>query len=159
MCGIAGIVSLNGQPVRRAEIEAMCSTLVHRGPDEDGFYISSNVGLGMRRLRIIDLETGRQPAVNEDGTVWAVFNGEIYNYQELRRKLIAMGHVFRSATDTETIVHLYEEYGDKCGSSPRHVAFALWDEQNKRVLLARDRIESSRFTMADLERDCISAQN
>jgi len=141
MCGIAGIVSLNGAPVRRAEIEAMCSTLVHRGPDEDGFFITSKVGLGMRRLRIIDLETGRQPAVNEDGTVWAVFNGEIYNYQELRRDLIAMGHVFRSATDTETIVHLYEEYGDKCVDHLRGMfAFALWDERKKRVLLARDRI-------------------
>jgi asparagine synthase (glutamine-hydrolysing) len=141
MCGIAGIVSLNGPPVRRAEIEAMCSTLVHRGPDEDGFFISSNVGFGMRRLRIIDLETGRQPAVNEDGTIWAVFNGEIYNYQELRRNLISMGHVFRSATDTETIVHLYEEYGDQCVDHLRGMfAFALWDERKKRVLLARDRI-------------------
>ena len=141
MCGIAGIISLNGPPVRRAEIETMCSTLVHRGPDEDGFHISSEVGLGMRRLRIIDLETGRQPAVNEAGTVWAVFNGEIYNYQELRRNLIAMGHAFRSTTDTETIVHLYEEYGDRCVEHLRGMfAFALWDERKKRVLLARDRI-------------------
>jgi asparagine synthase (glutamine-hydrolysing) len=141
MCGIAGILSLNGTPVRRSEIEAMCQTMVHRGPDEDGFYLSSEVGLGMRRLRIIDLETGRQPAINEAGTVWAVFNGEIYNYQELRRSLIAMGHVFRTATDTETIVHLYEEYGDRCVDYLRGMfAFALWDERKKRVLLARDRI-------------------
>jgi asparagine synthase (glutamine-hydrolysing) len=141
MCGIAGILSLNGTPVRRSEIEAMCQTMLHRGPDEDGFYLSSEVGLGMRRLRIIDLETGRQPAINEAGTVWAVFNGEIYNYQELRRNLIAKGHTFRTATDTETIVHLYEEYGDRCVEFLRGMfAFALWDERKKRVLLARDRM-------------------
>src|SRR5712671_935107 len=141
MCGIAGIISLNDEPVHRVEVEAMCSTMIHRGPDEDGFYLAPGVGFGMRRLRIIDLETGRQPAVNEDGTIWTVFNGEIYNYRELRQRLTNLGHRFRTATDTETIVHLYEEYGDRCVNFLRGMfAFALWDDRQKRALLARDRM-------------------
>src|SRR5688572_33042256 len=87
MCGIAGIISVSDAPVQRHEIESMCQAIVHRGPDEDGFYFSHGVGMGMRRLRIIDLETGRQPVRNEDGTVWTVFNGEIYNYKKLRSRL------------------------------------------------------------------------
>jgi len=141
MCGIAGIISLNDAPVHRREIESMCQSIVHRGPDEDGFYISHGVGMGMRRLRIIDLETGRQPVRNEDGTVWTVFNGEIYNYKKLRTRLQALGHTFYTSTDTEVIVHLYEEYGDECVQFLRGMfAFALWDVKEKRILLARDRV-------------------
>src|ERR1051325_797405 len=111
MCGIAGIVSLEDQLVFEQEVRDMCASIVHRGPDDEGYYFSPGVGLGMRRLSIIDLASGRQPVHNEDGTVWVVFNGEIYNYRDLRRDLLARGHRFYTHTDTETIVHLYEEYG------------------------------------------------
>jgi asparagine synthase (glutamine-hydrolysing) len=141
MCGIAGILSLGDAPVHRDEVEAMCQAIVHRGPDEDGFYISHGVGMGMRRLKIIDLETGRQPVRNEDGTVWTVFNGEIYNYKKLRTKLQSLGHTFYTSTDTEVIVHLYEEYGDECVQFLRGMfALAIWDVREKRVLIARDRL-------------------
>lgn len=119
----------------------MCSTIVHRGPDDDGFYCDGDVGLGMRRLSIIDLHSGRQPVRNEDGTVRVVFNGEIYNFQELRQRLESRGHVFATWTDTEVIVHLYEEYGRRCVDHLRGMfAFALWDSRQKQLLLARDRI-------------------
>ena len=119
----------------------MCNTIVHRGPDDDGFYCDREVGLGMRRLSIIDLPSGRQPVRNEDGSVWVVFNGEIYNFQELRQQLQGRGHVFTTRTDTEVIVHLYEEYGRRCVEHLRGMfAFALWDSRQKQLLLARDRI-------------------
>src|SRR5712692_574585 len=110
MCGIAGIVSLDGRAVFAEEVRSMCDAMTHRGPDGSGFYVAPSVGLGMRRLSIIDLETGNQPICNEDGTVWVVFNGEIYNFAELRHDLERRGHRFTTGTDTETIVHLYEEY-------------------------------------------------
>ncbi len=141
MCGIAGIANLDGRPVAAADLRRMCAALSHRGPDDEGFYLAPNVGLGMRRLSIIDLATGRQPVCNEDGTVWAVFNGEIYNFQELRRDLEARGHSFYTATDTEVIVHLYEERGAGCVEELRGMfAFAVWDEREQRLLLARDRV-------------------
>src|SRR3989442_5228771 len=110
MCGIAGSLSLGGRPVSMDEVRAMCAVISHRGPDDDGFHLGPAVGLGMRRLRIIDLETGRQPIRNEDGTVWVVFNGEIYNFRELRRELEARRQSFYTATVTETIVHLSDEH-------------------------------------------------
>src|SRR3989449_7724763 len=141
MCGIAGAMSLDGRPVALDELRSMCAVIAHRGPDEDGFYLTPEVGLGMRRLRIIDLETGRQPIRNEDGTIWVVFNGEIYNFKELRAELEARGHSFYTATDTETITHLYEEYGTRCVEKLRGMfAFAVWDEPRRRLLLARDRL-------------------
>src|SRR3989475_3905322 len=143
MCGIAGIMSLNSQPVSIEELRSMCAALVHRGPDDEGFYLGrdKSVGLGMRRLSIIDLQTGRQPVSNEDGTVWVVFNGEIYNFRDLRRKLEQRGHAFSTATDTEVIVHLYEEYGQHCVEKLRGMfAFALWDDRSQTLLLARDRL-------------------
>src|SRR5262245_35391477 len=141
MCGIAGIVSLGERPVGADEVQAMCDILAHRGPDDEGFYVRPGVGLGMRRLSIIDLETGHQPVRNEDGTVWAVLNGEIYNFKELRAELTARGHRFYTATDTETIVHLYEEHGPACVERMRGMfAFALWDERRRQLLLARDRL-------------------
>ncbi|MBI4271484.1 MAG: asparagine synthase (glutamine-hydrolyzing) [Candidatus Rokubacteria bacterium] len=134
-------MSLDGRPVPLDEVRAMCAPLVHRGPDEDGFYVGTGIGLGMRRLRIIDLATGRQPVANEDGTVRVVFNGEIYNFRELRAELEARGHSFSTATDTEAIVHLYEDYGTRCVTKLRGMfAFALWDERRRRLLLARDRL-------------------
>lgn len=141
MCGIAGIVSLDGRPVALHELRSMCAALFHRGPDDEGFYLSPGVGLGMRRLSIIDLVTGHQPVSNETGAVWAVLNGEIYNFKQVRRDLEALGHVFSTATDTETIVHLYEEYGSACVEKLRGMfAFALWDAPGRRLLLARDRL-------------------
>jgi asparagine synthase (glutamine-hydrolysing) len=141
MCGIAGLMSLDERPVSLVDVRRMCAALFHRGPDEDGYYLGSHVGLGMRRLRIIDLETGSQPVRNEDGTVWVVLNGEIYNYRQLRRGLERTGHRFYTASDTETIVHLYEEQGVRCVESLRGMfAFALWDERRRQLLLARDRL-------------------
>jgi asparagine synthase (glutamine-hydrolysing) len=141
MCGIAGIVSLEGKPVFEQEVRDMCMSIAHRGPDDEGYYVGPAVGLGMRRLSIIDIASGRQPVRNEDGTVWVVFNGEIYNFRELRRDLQRRGHVFYTHTDTETIVHLYEEYGKRLVDHLRGMfGFALWDERKRQLLLARDRV-------------------
>jgi len=119
----------------------MCDALVHRGPDDEGYYFEPGVGLGMRRLSIIDLDTGHQPIHNEDGSIQIVFNGEIYNYKELREELLQRGHSFYTDTDTETIVHLYEEYGAKVVDKLRGMfAFALWDGRRRQLLLARDRL-------------------
>lgn len=141
MCGIAGILHHSvAEPVEPALVRAMTDALTHRGPDADGFHIDHRVGIGARRLRIIDLETGDQPIPNEDATVWAALNGEIYNYVELRAWLIERGHRFRSACDTEVIAHLYEEDGVDCVRRCRGMfAFAVWDAKNGELLLARDR--------------------
>jgi asparagine synthase (glutamine-hydrolysing) len=141
VCGIAGIVRWNQRPVLEHEIRAMCGAMVHRGPDDEGIYLGDGVAIGMRRLSIIDLSNGHQPVSNEDGSVWIVFNGEIYNYQALRRDLIARGHAFRTNSDTETIVHLYEEYGAGCVEHLRGMfGFAIWDTRTREMLLARDRL-------------------
>jgi asparagine synthase (glutamine-hydrolysing) len=141
VCGIAGIVRFDGEPVFEHEIRAMCQMLVHRGPDEEGVYLGDGVGLGMRRLSIIDLDSSQQPICNEDRSVWVVFNGEIYNYRELRQELATRGHRFRTAGDTETIVHLWEEFGPGCVDHLRGMfSFAIWDTAQRRLLLARDRL-------------------
>ena len=141
MCGIAGIVQLAGKPVSAAEITSMCSALTHRGPDDYGFYVDQMAGLGMRRLSIIDLKTGHQPVHNEDGSVFVVLNGEIYNYRDLRRELQRQGHVFHTETDTETLVHLYEQYGNGFVKKLRGMfAFALWDKRRQKLILGRDRL-------------------
>jgi asparagine synthase (glutamine-hydrolysing) len=141
VCGIAGIVRWDQRPVLEHEIRAMCGAMVHRGPDDEGIYLGDGVAIGMRRLSIIDLSNGHQPVSNEDGSVWIVFNGEIYNYQALRRDLIARGHTFRTNSDTETIVHLYEEYGAACVEHLRGMfGFAIWDTRTREMLLARDRL-------------------
>src|SRR4028119_2415790 len=129
MCGIAGVLQFDGSLVDRTTLERMCETLVHRGPDDQGVYVAPAIGLGQRRLSIIDLSRNAlAPLPNEDESVWVVFNGEIYNFQELREGLIQRGHVFRSSTDTEVIVHLYEEHGTDCLKYMRGMfAFALWD--------------------------------
>ena len=115
MCGICGKLEFDLQARVSPElVKAMADTISHRGPDDEGYYVSGPVGLGFRRLSIIDLNTGHQPISNEDGSVWIVFNGEIYNYQELREHLLSRGHVFKTRTDTEVIVHLYEEFGEGC---------------------------------------------
>src|SRR5437899_7586353 len=141
MCGIAGIVAAERGPLAdAADIRRMCRAIEHRGPDDEGVYVSSRVGLGMRRLSIIDLSTGHQPIHNEDRSVWIVFNGEIYNFAELRNQLEARGHQFYTNSDTEVIVHLYEDHGSDCVHHLRGMfAFGLWDENRQRLLLARDR--------------------
>lgn len=141
MCGIAGTVGRQDELVDASEIRRMCQTIVHRGPDDEGIYAMGPVGLGMRRLSIIDLAGGRQPIHNEDKSVWVVFNGEIYNFPELRRELEGRGHRFYTHTDTEVIVHLYEEMGSDCVKKLRGMfAIALYDERRRSLLLARDRM-------------------
>jgi asparagine synthase (glutamine-hydrolysing) len=137
MCGICGGYRPEG--IDRRELLAMTRALAHRGPDDEGIYVEGRIGLGSRRLSIIDLETGRQPVSNEDGSIRTVFNGEIYNYRELRRELEARGHVFATRSDTEVLVHLYEEQGERCVEKLEGMfAFAIWDERRGRLLLARD---------------------
>src|SRR5688572_31379288 len=141
MCGIAGIVRWDGSPVAEHDIRAMCSAIVHRGPDDEGVYLGEGVALGQRRLSIIDLEGGHQPLSNEDGTVWIVFNGEIYNYRDLRPNLEARGHRFATNSDTEVMVHLYEEYGPEFVQHLRGMfAIAIWDKRNETLVLVRDRL-------------------
>jgi asparagine synthase (glutamine-hydrolysing) len=151
MCGIAGQVSYSRRVLVK-DISVMIDSLAHRGPDDEGIYISSidakkdhsqvpSIGLGHRRLSIIDLSTGHQPVHNEDKTVWIVFNGEIYNFPVLRKNLRAKGHVFYTSTDTEVILHLYEEFGEDCVKHLRGMfSFAIWDENEKKLFAARDRI-------------------
>jgi asparagine synthase (glutamine-hydrolysing) len=139
MCGIAGFVLLE-QKAQLSLIRAMCDEIRHRGPDDEGFHVDGGCAIGMRRLSIIDLSTGHQPMCNEDGSVWIVFNGEIYQYKELRARLIARGHQFRTASDTETLVHLYEEEGPEGLRRLRGMfAYAVWDARQERLFLARDR--------------------
>ncbi len=140
MCGICGLYH-PVQPIDESLLRAMNGTLAHRGPDGDGVYAEGNVGLAMRRLAIIDLNTGDQPIFNEDGSIVIVFNGEIYNYKELRAELSARGHHLKTQGDTETIVHLYEDYGAACCEKLNGIfAFALWDERTATLLLARDHL-------------------
>jgi asparagine synthase (glutamine-hydrolysing) len=142
MCGIAGKLAPSPlAPVDPGLLEAMADSLAHRGPDADGFYFGAGIGLAHRRLSIVDVAAGHQPLANEDGSVWVVFNGEIYNFADLRADLAARGHVFRTHSDTEVIVHGYEEWGDACVERFRGMfAFALWDAHAHRLLLARDRV-------------------
>ena len=142
MCGIAGFVNLDSQrPADPGVVRAMTDSLVHRGPDDEGFHVRAGVALGMRRLAIIDLESGQQPISNEDGSIWVVFNGEVYNYLELREDLMSRGHRFRTRSDTEVLVHLYEERGDEFVQAINAMAaLALWDGGKRRLLLARDRL-------------------
>jgi len=143
VCGICGIVAIKdvGQAVSREILEQMNQSIAHRGPDEDGFYITHAAGLASRRLSIIDLESGKQPIANETGKIWIVFNGEIYNYHELRNYLEKHGHVFHTNSDTETILHLYEEFGIDCVQHLNGIfAFAIWNGEKQELILSRDRM-------------------
>ncbi len=153
MCGICGVVNFDGRPVDRGLVKRMADVIEHRGPDGEGFYFNGpetgsgsrfqvgQAGLGARRLAIIDVAAGHQPISNEDGTVSVAYNGEIYNFDELRDQLLAKGHVFRTHCDTEVIVHAYEEWGDACVKRFNGMfAFAVWDDARQRLLLARDRM-------------------
>jgi asparagine synthase (glutamine-hydrolysing) len=139
MCGICGKYSPAG--VQPEEMNHMLDAIAHRGPDDSGCYVRGRIGLGNRRLSIIDLQTGKQPISNEDGTIWIVYNGEMYNFPQLRRQLESKGHTFRTNSDTEAIVHLYEDLGERCVEQLSGMfAFALWDEKEQKLLLARDRM-------------------
>ncbi len=142
MCGIAGLLYFD--PQKRVEFDTlkrMCDAIIHRGPDDDGFHVDGHVGIGMRRLKVIDLATGHQPISNEDGRIWIVFNGEVYNFPELRTELEGKGHTFSTHTDTEAIIHAYEEFGDDCVHRLNGMfSFAIWDSRHSRVLIARDRL-------------------
>ena len=142
MCAICGIVNFNEtEPINPRLIESMMSAQAHRGPDDYGYFAEGHAGLGHRRLSIIDLSGGRQPIFNEDQGVIVVFNGEIYNYADLTAGLVSRGHRFLTRSDTETIVHAYEEHGVECMKDFRGMfAFAIWDRRLKRLLLVRDRL-------------------
>jgi len=142
MCGIVGMLDLNGRrDVSRELLSRINEAQHHRGPDECGLHVEPGVGLGHRRLSIIDVSTGQQPLYNEDGSVVIVYNGEIYNYQELIPELTALGHRFRTKSDTEVIVHAWEAWGERCVERFRGMfAFALWDRNRKTLFLARDRL-------------------
>ena len=154
MCGIYGVFGADpAQPADRQVLCRMGKALVHRGPDGTGTHVDGALGIGMRRLSIIDLKTGDQPMANEDGSVWVVFNGEIYNYRDLTAELLAQGHRFSSASDTEVLVHLYEEDGEACVDRLRGMfAFAIWDRGLRRLFLARDRLGIKPLYYADTSR-------
>ena len=143
MCGIAGFFqsdAVMASSESQQLAKRMCDVITHRGPDDAGYYVEGGVAIGMRRLSIIDIASGHQPISNEDGSVWIVFNGEIYNFAELRADLIARGHQFKTHSDTETIVHLYEEEGERCVERLRGMfGFAIWDRRENKLFLARDR--------------------
>src|ERR1019366_8158117 len=151
MCGICGAIGIEHSYLAEAITRRMMEALRHRGPDEDGLLVAPSVALGMRRLSIIDLPEGHQPAFNEAGNVAVVFNGEIYNFQQLRKTLEGRGHIFRTHSDTEVIVHAYEEWGERCLQELRGMfAFAVWDARasgtegdaarSAKIFLARDRL-------------------
>jgi len=142
MCGIAGVLRFDGGPVDAGLVKAMTDSLAHRGPDGEGYHVAGAVGLGHRRLAIIDLSSaGHQPMANEDGSVWITFNGEIYNFHEVRKTLESLGHRFRSGTDTEVVIHAYEEWGVDCVHRFNGMfAFALWDQSSRQLWLVRDRL-------------------
>jgi asparagine synthase (glutamine-hydrolysing) len=142
MCGICGVVDLNSSECVNSEIiRHMCQSLTHRGPDDEGYYEKDGISLGMRRLSIIDIVQGHQPISNEDKTIWIVFNGEIYNFQELKLNLEKTGHIFSTSSDTEVIVHLYEELGIGCVNHLNGMfAFAIWDQKKRQIFIARDHL-------------------
>jgi len=158
MCGIVGIVRNDAAPIDRDLLARMNEAIRHRGPDDDGFHLNDRVGLAMRRLSIIDLKSGQQPIHNQDRTAWIVFNGEIYNYLELRKHLEELGHEFYTDSDTEAIVHAYDQYGTECPKYLRGMfAFAIWDERNKSLFLARDRVGKKPLLYAQVGNQLIFA--
>ncbi len=142
MCGICGVTYFDrARTVSEHELQRMCDVIQHRGPDDSGWVLKDSCGIGMRRLSIIDLNTGHQPIANEDGSIWIVFNGEIYNHLELRKDLEKKGHKFQTHTDTEAIIHAYEEYGEECPKKLNGMfGFAIWDQKKHSLFIARDRL-------------------
>lgn len=151
MCGIAGFVNAEGRPADRAIVERMNATIAHRGPDGDGFHVNGPVALGHRRLSIIDVAGGGQPLDNEDSSIWITYNGELYGEQSIRADLIAKGHRYKTSCDTETLVHLYEEFGDDFPVRVNGMfALGIWDDRRKRLVLARDRMGQKPLFYAEL---------
>lgn len=159
MCGICGVLDLDkGRAASEATVAAMNAQLAHRGPDDSGVFIDRFVGLGHRRLSVIDLANGKQPMGNEDGSIWVTYNGEIYNYKDLRRELEGKGHRFATDSDTEVIVHAYEEHGEQCVSQFNGMfAFAVWDSNKERLWLARDRLGIKPLYIATIGRTFVFA--
>ncbi len=158
MCGITGIVQLDGQKAPLELLQKMTSCIAHRGPDAEGFKQLGAAALGHRRLSIIDLSGGAQPLCNEDETVWIAFNGEIYNFPELRVELENKGHKFRTHSDTETIVHAYEEWGEECPQKLRGMfAFAIFDSKTQTLFLARDRLGKKPLLYANTGKEFVFA--
>jgi asparagine synthase (glutamine-hydrolysing) len=157
MCGICGIAAVDPtRPIDESSLRRMCEVIVHRGPDDSGTHVSRGIGLAMRRLSIIDLEHGRQPIDNEDRTLHLVFNGEIYNYRELRSQLQSHGHAFRTSSDTEVVVHAFEQWGVSCLNRFRGMfAFGLWDERREELLLAVDRFGIKPLYYSELDGDLL----
>jgi len=152
VCGIAGVVDTRGRVAQLGLVRRLCEVLGHRGPDDEGYHADGPVALGQRRLSILDLAGGRQPMSNEDGTVWVTFNGEIYNFQELRQRLEGVGHRFATRSDTEVIVHAYEQYGGDCVKELQGMfAFALWDQRTRTLMLARDRVGKKPLFYAEVD--------
>src|SRR5947209_6708043 len=155
MCGICGIFEFQRRDtIPESLVRRMTDTIIHRGPDDEGIFVDQGLGFGFRRLSIIDLAGGHQPLSNEDGRIWVMLNGEIYNFTELRDDLISRGHQFRTRSDTEAVVHLYEEYGEDCFRRLRGMfAIAIWDSRQRKLLLARDRVgKKPLFYAADEQR-------
>src|SRR5919106_6402631 len=143
MCGINGIAlsTRSGRSLDRSVLERMRDVIAHRGPDDVGIFIDGKVGLGHRRLSIVDVKSGHQPMTNEDDSLQITYNGEIYNHADYRDELESRGHVYRTHCDTETILHLYEEYGASCVQHLRGMfAFAIWDKHKRELFIARDRL-------------------
>ena len=158
MCGIAGIISLDGRPVDRQRLERMRDSLTHRGPDGEGAWIDGPVGLAHRRLSIVDLASGQQPMLSAEGKLCLTFNGEIYDHLTTRARLEQAGHIYRTNSDTETILHLYEEQGERCVESLTGMfAFALWDRRDSSLLLARDRLGIKPLYYAVTDRELLFA--
>ncbi|HYY57754.1 MAG TPA: hypothetical protein VE842_10510, partial [Pyrinomonadaceae bacterium] len=153
MCGINGIVLSDGSKasIDARVMERMRDAVTHRGPDDSGLFIRERVGLGHRRLSIVDVAAGHQPMTNEDGSLHIVYNGEIYNHADFRARLESRGHTYRTHCDTETILHLYEEHGQNCVEHLRGMfAFAIWDERTEELLLARDRVGKKPLLYAEV---------
>ena len=142
MCGVVGIAAIKDRAVpERERLSRMVSAIRHRGPDDEGYFVAPGIGLGHARLSIIDVAGGKQPIHNEDKSIWICYNGEVFNYIELREDLVKRGHSFYTSTDTEVIVHLYEEFGlDFVHKLNGQFAIALWDSNRQRLLLVRDRV-------------------
>src|ERR1700739_289296 len=169
MCGICGQFNFGSRaPVQKRDIEAMANSIVHRGPDDDGYYIDGPLGFGFRRLSIIDLAGGHQPMSDGEGKVWVVFNGEIYNFKELRSELESRGHQFRTNSDTEVIVHGYKQWGTKVFSRLNGMfGLAIWDSERRRRVVARDamgikliyyRLEEAKLTFGSEIRSVLAAE-
>ena len=158
MCGIAGLIGHSRDTIE--DLRRMLDTMAHRGPDDEGTYTGDGILLGQRRLSIIDLAGGHQPIPNEDKTLWVVCNGEIYNYHALRDEMVARGHIFSTQSDSEVILHLYEEYGENCVKHLRGMfAFAIWDESRKELFVARDRLGQKPFFYVELNgRFCFASE-